>query len=201
MQTWAVIQARMGSSRLPGKVMMDIGGKPMLHRVIERTLDAVPNVIVATTWNGEDAIIEQSCLGRYPVRVHRGDPANVLDRYIEAAAEVEADRVVRITGDCPLIDPVVIRKVVDALTPEVDYSSNIFPRTFPKGLDCEAFWYDVLLRLDRISKPEEREHVTPAVRRCPDLFSIVNVTGSAHINWSVDTQEDLDRVRRIHAAL
>ncbi len=200
MGTWAIIQARMGSTRLPGKVLMPINGKPMLHHVIERTMQAVPNVMVATSWKPEDDAIEAACI-KYPIIVHRGDPLDLLDRYIEAAAEVAADRVVRITGDCPLIDPTVIRKVIDALSKEVDYASNIFPRTYPKGLDCEAFWYDVLLRLDRISAPEEREHVTPAIRRCPDLFTIKNVGDPAHINWSVDTQEDLERVRRIHAAL
>lgn len=199
MQTYAIIQARMGSSRLPGKVLMDINGKPMLHHVIERVRQVVGNVVVATTDLPEDDAIVRSLPSG--VQWHRGESADVLTRYIKAAFEVAADRVVRVTGDCPLIDPAVIGKVLDALSLEVDYSSNVFPRTYPKGLDCEAMWMDVLLRLNRISTPEEREHVTPAIRRCPDLFTIKNIEDPAHINWSVDTQEDLDRVRRIHAAL
>ena len=199
--TWAIIQARMGSTRLRGKVMMDIAGKPMLHHVIERTLDATAHVIVATTYEPQDDAIADASK-HYPVRVFRGSPIDVLSRYIAAAREVEATRIVRITADCPMLDPDVVRRVIDACTLDVDYASNLYPRTYPKGLDCECFWFDTLLRLDRISESYEREHVTAAIGRCPQLFRLANVHGNYLLpNWSVDTAEDLDRVRKLHEAL
>lgn len=204
MTTVAIIQARMGSSRLPGKVLMNVCGKPMLQHVIERTLKAIPEVIVATSFKREDDAIEEFCRNRFPVRIFRGAPTDVLGRFIEAALEVEAEKIIRITGDCPLIDPAVILKVSAALAPGADYASNVFPRTYPKGLDCEAVWFDVLLRLQRFSTPDELEHVTAAIRRRPEMFCIQNVadTVDRHTeNWSVDTQEDLERVRKLHAVL
>ena len=195
--TVAIIQARMGSSRLPGKVLMDINGKPMIHHVIERTLKAIPEVILATTNLPEDDVLAEACKDK-GVRIYRGHPTDVLERYIHAAQLVEADKIIRVTGDCAMIEPQVIKHVETALTEEFDYASNLMPRSYPKGLDCEALWFDVLLRLRRLSKPEDREHVTQFIRRNPDRFNIVNVSENrAAFNLSVDTQEDLDRVREL----
>lgn len=200
----AIIQARMGSTRLPGKVLMDIHGKSMLQHVVERTLMAVREVIVATSWLSEDDVIEMACRNKLPVRVFRGNPTDVLNRYIEAAAQVEARKIIRITADCPLIDPGIICKVADALTETMDYAANIIKRTYPKGLDCEALWFDTLLRVDRMAMGEDREHVTQFIRKRPDLFVCASIEDSkdrSAENWSVDTQGDLNRVRKLHALL
>jgi len=200
----AIIQARMGSTRLPGKVMMDIAGKPMLKRVIRRvqrgkTVDEVVLAIPDTPDNNVLRPIADTC----GVSVVHGPEADVLARYRMAANTSGAGAIVRITADCPLIDPDVIDEVVRYFLRYVpDYASNTIERTWPKGLDVEVFNAAALQRADAEATTNyDREHVTPymlashEVRRLP-------VTGGGTdgtVNWSVDTQEDLDRVRRIYA--
>ena len=196
MKTLAIIQARMGSKRLPGKVLMDIGGKSMLKHVIEKAQKATGWVMVATTdlpW--DDVVVEAA--ERAGACAYRGHPTDVLSRYLATAKAAGADRIMRLTADCPLLNVDVMKRVDAALTPDVDYSSNLYPRSYPKGWDCEAFWHATLLRLDRVSLPQEREHVTQAIGRLKEKFRVVNVMD----NVSVDTQEDLDRVRAVYAAL
>lgn len=207
MKTLAIIQARMGSTRLPGKVMQDLAGEPMLVRVVNRTRRAqmIDEVIVATTDLAQDDVLEQLCTDRHWL-CFRGSENDVLDRYYQVARAFGADVVVRITSDCPLIDPEVVDQVVRAYqaSPQVDYTSNTLPpRTFPRGLDTEVFGFDLLERLwKQDTNPATREHVTQYVYKNLDQFQTRGVTHSedlSHWRWTVDTLEDLAFVRKIYA--
>jgi spore coat polysaccharide biosynthesis protein SpsF len=207
--TTAIIQARMSSTRLPGKVLLDLAGEPMLARVVERTRRArqIDRTIVATTIEPEDEPIVELCRSR-GWAVSRGSRDDVLDRYYQAALADGADPIVRITSDCPLIDPEIIDRVVDRLNGgNFDYASNINPRrTFPRGLDVEAFSFGALSAAwseDR--EATGREHVTPFLYRHPERFRIALVESdrseTADHRWSVDTAEDYELLRRISAHL
>jgi spore coat polysaccharide biosynthesis protein SpsF len=202
--TTAIIQARMSSTRLPGKVLLDLAGEPMLARVVERTRRAqtIDRVIVATTVEPEDEPIVALCRAR-GWAVSRGSRDDVLDRYYQAAVADRADPIVRITSDCPLIDPGAIDLVVRRLTPGVDYASNINPRrSYPRGLDVEAFPFAALSTAWQETRdPSSREHVTPFFYRHPERFRLALVESdrpeSADQRWSVDTPEDYELMRRI----
>ena len=203
MKTVAIVQARMGSTRLPGKVLMDVAGVPMLARVVTRLGQAksLDGAIVATSTDVADDAIAGFCSER-GWACFRGNLTDVLDRYYRAAQGVGADRIVRITADCPLIDPAVVDRVVAALA-AADYSSNVVPvRTFPRGLDVEAFTFAALERVWRDdADPASREHVTPYICRHPETFRIIGVehdVDQSHHRWTVDTAEDLDLVRCIY---
>jgi spore coat polysaccharide biosynthesis protein SpsF len=204
--TIAILQARMGSTRLPGKVLQDLIGEPMLARVVNRVRCAqtLDDVVVATTTLARDDVIEQLCTTKRWL-CYRGSENDVLDRYYQAARTYQADTIVRITSDCPLTDPEVIDLVVRAYqsAPAVDYASNILPaRTFPRGLDVEAFGFDLLERLwHQDQNPATREHVTLHVHKHPGSFRTRGVTHSqdfSHWRWTVDTPEDLLFVQRIY---
>jgi spore coat polysaccharide biosynthesis protein SpsF len=207
MKTVAIVQARMGSTRLPGKVLQDLAGEPMLARVVNRTCRAktLQEVVIATTTNTVDDVIVKLCEAR-GWSWFRGSEEDVLDRYYHAAKKYQADFIVRITSDCPLIDPEVIDHVVQEFLerqPEVDYASNTWPRrTFPRGLDTEVMRMDVLERAWREDRnPAWREHVTPYIYRNPDRFRIHNVVSPVDysaMRWTVDTQEDLAFVRKVY---
>lgn len=203
----AIIQARMGSTRLPGKVLKDLCGQTMLARVVGRLRAAklIDQVLVATTnLLDDDAIIAEcrSC----GVAVWRGDQDDVLDRYFRAAQFANADVVVRITSDCPLIDPEVTDKTVRAfLEYNPDYASNTIVRTYPRGLDTEVISTNALGRAwERARNPYEREHVTPYLVEHPCEFVLLSVTGdddySAH-RWTVDTPEDFRFVQAVYDQL
>jgi spore coat polysaccharide biosynthesis protein SpsF len=203
----AIIQARMGSTRLPGKVLMDLAGEPMLVRVINRCrrATALDDIVIATTTKDEDDAIEELCLERSCL-FFRGEENDVLDRYYRAARENQADVIVRITSDCPLIEPEVIDCVVNEFTggqPEVDYTSNNLPRrTFPLGLDTEAFRFNVLEQVWLKDKDSTaREHVTPYIHRNPALFNTMCITNNvdySHMRWTVDEPDDLEFVRQVY---
>jgi spore coat polysaccharide biosynthesis protein SpsF len=203
MSTVAIIQARMGSERLPGKVLVDIVGEPMLAHVVTRTDRArmVDRVVVATTDASADDPVEVLCRRR-GWACFRGSEGDVLDRYYQAAVEHAAATVVRITGDCPLIDPGEIDRVVREYRSggPFDYTSNwLPPRTFPRGLDTEAFRFDALGRAWREDdNPAWREHVTQYIRRHPERFrlrAVVDDMDRSAIRWTVDTAEDLELVQ------
>ncbi|MEM1689053.1 MAG: glycosyltransferase family protein [Candidatus Hadarchaeales archaeon] len=203
-KTVAIIQARVGSTRLPGKVLKEICGKPMLWYVIERVKRAklINEIVVATTTNAEDdeiVKIAEQCR----VKTFRGSEDDVLDRYYRAAKEFKADVVVRITADCPLIDPEIVDKTVEFfLKGDFDYVSNTVRPTFPDGLDVEVFSFDALKKAwENATKLSEREHVTPYIRKHPEKFKIGSFEAEhdlSHLRWTVDREEDLRFVREVY---
>lgn len=204
MKVVAIVQARVGSTRLPGKVLQDLLGQTMLVRVINRLRASrlIDHVVVATTNLDKDDAIVDECLTR-AVACHRGDENDVLDRYFQAAKAAAADVIVRITSDCPLIDPEVTDRTIDAfLQSHADYAANTLVRTYPRGLDTEVFTLDALSRAwNEARLGYEREHVTPYIIEHPAEFSLLSVTGDRDYSayrWTVDTPEDLQLVRAIY---
>jgi spore coat polysaccharide biosynthesis protein SpsF len=200
-----IVQARMTSTRLPGKILVDLAGKPMLAQELARLrrCTLADEIVVATTTNATDDPVVELCRA-LDVRWYRGDEHDVLARYLGAAREVRGDLVVRVTADCPLIDPDEVGRVIAGAT-GVDYCSNVLARTFPRGLDAEALWVDVLERVGRLATSREaREHVTWFIREeRRDLFltrSIVDDADNSDLRWTVDEPADLELVRKIYAA-
>lgn len=201
MRILAILQARMSSSRLPGKVLKDVLGAPMMARQVERLLNArlISDLCVATSTNPEDTAVAD-CAEDLGCLVFRGSLDDVLGRYVGAldadvARGVGADHVVRVTADCPLTDWRVIDDVVRLhLDSGADYTSNTVERTFPKGLDVEIVKADLLrLAAAEGQDPYEREHVTPFFYRRPERFRIRQLTQATDENlwrWTVDTPAD-----------
>lgn len=202
----AIIQARMGSTRLPGKVLADICGKPLLQRLIERVraTPGISRVVVATTTESADDVLADWCSAQ-SVAVYRGSVDDVLDRFWQCAKQHPAEFIVRVTADDPLKDPEVIAQALAlcASSPEVDYASNTLQPTYPEGLDIEVVRFRTLERAAREAKlPSEREHVMPYVWKNPDRFVLRGFTMQpdlSHWRWTVDKPADLDLVRRIFA--
>ena len=202
MKTIRIIQARMGSNRLPNKVMRKITGTPMIGVLLGRISKAkgIDKIIVATTDS-----IESLPLVKY-VRelgysVYQGNESDVLDRYYQTALMHNADSVIRITGDCPLIDPVIVDEVIEKFKcSQVDYASNINPPTYPDGLDVEIFTFSALERAyNETTETYHREHVTPYIRES-GLFKQVNISSSIDLSdkrWTVDEPEDFEIVKNI----
>lgn len=194
-----IVQARMGSSRLPGKVLRELGDQPMLGLLLDRLarLDptVVGNVIVATSDLVGDDPIAAFCQVR-GTPVVRGSERDVLGRYVQVLAAYPADHVVRITGDCPLTDPAIVQDVVALhLERGADYTCNVLPRTFPKGLDVEVASAEALrTAAAEAVDDEEREHVTPFLYRRPGRFVLANLRSGddlGDLRWTVDTPQDL----------
>jgi len=202
----AIIQARMGSTRLPGKVLADIYGKPLLKRLIERVraTPGISRVVVATTTESADDVLADWCSAQ-AVAVYRGSVDDVLDRFWQCAQQHPAEFIVRVTADDPLKDPEVIAQALAlcASSPEVDYASNTLQPTYPEGLDIEVVRFRALERAAREAKlPSEREHVMPYVWKNPDRFVLRGFTMQpdlSHWRWTVDKPADLELVRRIFA--
>jgi spore coat polysaccharide biosynthesis protein SpsF len=197
----------MGSTRLPGKVLRDLGGRTMLARVVRRVRRAAltGSVVVATTTEPEDAPIVEECR-RLSVACFRGSPHDVLHRYHQAALAHRADAVVRVTADCPLIDPQVTDQVIRAfLNERPDYASNVLKRTYPRGLDTEVIGAGALARAEKEARrPYERVHVTPYIYRQPESFRLLAVTGGGDHSgsrWTVDSAEDLRFVQAVYQRL
>jgi spore coat polysaccharide biosynthesis protein SpsF len=204
MRVVAIIQARMGSTRLPGKVLKDLGGKTVLARVVNRTRRAtlLDEVVVATSVLPADDVIAREC-EHLKVACFRGDEADVLDRYYRAAQKFAADAVVRITADCPLIDPELIDAAIRSrLDQKADYASNSLVRTYPPGLDVEVFTADALARTWSAAKEDyQRTHVTPYFYQNPELFKVISIAGEvdhSKYRWTLDTAEDLELLRAIY---
>jgi spore coat polysaccharide biosynthesis protein SpsF len=205
LRTVAIIQARMGSTRLPGKVLKDLGGKTVLARVVNRARRAtlLDEVVVATSVLPADDAIVQEC-EHQEVAYFRGDELDVLDRYYRAGIKFNADLIVRVTSDCPLIDPDLIDAHVNRLLRrwgQVDLVTNMLKQTYPLGLAVEAMPADVLARMKRMSQSDMlKEHVTTLAYVEPGWFQIDNVLHAVDLSefrWTVDTQEDLDLVRLV----
>ena len=203
----AILQARMTSTRLPGKVLKTILGRPMLELQIERVLRCkkIDRLIVATSSNQEDAPIDALC-NKLEGPCFRGDLENVLDRFYQAAEQYHPQHVVRLTGDCPLTDPVLIDALIDFyLTRGSDYASNCQQPTLPDGLDAEIFSFAVLEQTWREAElPSQLEHVTPFIHAHPERFDIACYKyhqDLSHLRWVVDEPEDLEFVTKIYEKL
>ena len=197
----------MGSNRLPGKVLADLKGKPMIGHVVDRVRRArsVDAIVVATSTQTSDGAIVDFCEFR-KIRVFRGSEHDVLDRYYQCAEGIQTDVVVRITADCPLIDPRVIDKVAETfLGGTCDYASNTVERTYPDGLDVEIFSIEVLREAWKAARmASEREHVTPYIWKNPHLFDLCHIRREpdiSHLRWTVDEPEDLVFVRLVYDQL
>lgn len=207
----AILQARMGSTRLPGKTLMPLEGKPLLHQILDRILDAktVTQIIVATTTSDRDDVLVQAVTDYNPkITVFRGSEEDVLDRFYQAAKEVNADIVIRLTADDPFKDPEIIDQVVQSLLddPSLDYCSNILGvQTYPNGLDVEAMRFSVLEKMaTSATEQEDREHVTLMLRKHPEQFKTKNLVFSEnlhHLRWTIDEDKDFDMAKRVYAAL
>ncbi|WP_255547281.1 cytidylyltransferase domain-containing protein [Oxynema sp. CENA135] len=200
-----IVQARMTSTRLPGKVLKQVLGKPLLEYQIERLrrVKLADEIVIATTTNQTDDPIVNLC-DRLSVAYFRGSEQDVLERYYQAATAHKADVVIRVTSDCPLIDPQVINQVIDYYLQSqsnYDYVSNSIKRTYPRGMDTEVFSYSVLEQafLEATAQPD-REHVTPFIYRQPQRYRLGHVTYSedcSHHRWTVDTPEDFELIKKI----
>lgn len=206
MNTGIIIQARQSSSRLPNKIMLPLGsGHSVLGHVIERAKRACPLVIVATTTEKEDDITEKEAI-KYGTSVYRGSLDDVLSRYVGAMKEFHLEKAVRITSDCPCIDPSIIKNILNLLeTNDVDYVSNIDERTFPHGMDTEAFTADALFRSSaEENRPEYREHVTLHIRQS-NIYRKLNYTTNTNVNPNIrvtlDTDEDYTALLAVYDLL
>lgn len=202
------VQARMGSSRLPGKILRPIMDKPMLHFLMERLKRVThtnDSVILTTTEEKDDAVVEFCEQDNIPF--FRGSEEDVLARYYEAALERRPDIIVRMTADCPLLDPQIVDKVIEAFQKEkCDYMSTITDkRMLPRGLDVEVFSYQALEKaFHHAQKPAEREHVTPYMYWHPELFQIrgfIYPKDCSQYRLTVDTLEDFQLVEKIYEIL
>lgn len=198
----AIIQARTGATRLPNKVMSDICRKTMLERVVTRVQRSkVIATVVATTRNPMDDVIYQMCQYK-GWTVFRGDEEDVLDRFYWASIVYDADVIVRVSADCPLIDPEVIDYCIAwFLDRKVDYASNKIPHSYPLGLDVEVVKFPALKRAFEEDK-NYREHVTPYIYKNPGKFTLLPVMNTEDLSgmrWTVDTQEDLEFIRKIYS--
>lgn len=205
MTTFAFIQARMSSTRLPGKVLQPLREQPLIVYMARRVQRArrIDGVAVVTSTDASDDALA-AAVTQAALPVFRGNLDDVLKRYADAAHAFGADEVVRLTGDCPLIDPAIIDAVIDARrTAGADYASNIDPPTFPDGLDVECFTREALERAHRLAlRPAEREHVTLWMRSEDAPLQRANVRAVAdlsHLRLTVDYADDLEVVRRIAA--
>jgi spore coat polysaccharide biosynthesis protein SpsF len=205
-----VIQARSGSTRLPGKVMMDILDRPLLIRMVERVQRATlaGTIVIATTTESSDDVIEELCK-KESLLCYRGDREDLLDRHYQAGKLYGADAVVKIPSDCPLIDPAVIDKVLQYyLDNQFDFVSNMHPASYPDGNDVEIMsmaamekaWQNATLKM-------EREHTTPYIWEHPELFTIGNVAWETGLDYSmshrltIDYPEDFTFIKTVYEHL
>lgn len=203
----AVLQARLSSRRLPGKVLLPLLGEPMLKRQIDRLRRArtLDGLVLATSRDASDDPLAAAAAG-WGVPVHRGSLDDVLDRFVTAAAPFAPDAVVRITGDCPLLDWQVVDAAVALYRGSgADYAGNADPPTYPDGLDVEVIRFAALQRAAAEAVlPAEREHVTLYLRRHPDRFRIAVLRGDrdlSHLRWTVDEPADFAFVEAVYRRL
>jgi spore coat polysaccharide biosynthesis protein SpsF len=208
MKTVAIIQARMGSTRLPGKVLKTLGEKPVLWHVVRRVRAAtgIDDLIVATSTADADVEILNFCL-QEGVNVYRGSEFDVLARFYQAAKMMSADIILRFTADCPLLDPEVITEMIREFRQErtqeskPDYFSNIQTRTFPRGLDTEIFTFSALEKtFQTAGQPFEREHVTPFMYQHPEKFVCAEYRSpedNSRFRLTLDTHEDYELLTAI----
>jgi spore coat polysaccharide biosynthesis protein SpsF len=201
MKTVCIVQARIGSTRLPGKVLLPLGGQTVLWHVLTRCRDiqGVDEVVLAVPNESQsDALADVA--RTVGVGIFRGPEDDVLGRYMQAAFATRAEVVMRITADCPMIDPVVCAEVLSLFLRSgsgVSYVSNVFPRTYPKGLDCEVFFFTELRSAFFAAKDQyDRAHVTPWLQRNCVTISLPG-PGEGEEVFCIDTQEDYERLSRL----
>lgn len=202
-KTVGIVQARMSSSRFPGKVVQPLCGLPMIVFMLRRVSQSklLDEVILATSTDISDEPLAEVAKA-YGFSCYRGSLGDVLERFYGAAQQSQADVVVRMTGDCPLLDADIVDAVVEKMqTGAADYATNTLPPTYPDGLDVEAFTFASLERAYKEARLlSEREHVTPYMRNHPELFKIANVLGMvdcSHLRWTVDYPDDFEFVGRL----
>jgi len=205
----AIIQARMTSTRLPGKVLMDIRGKPILWHVMNRLKFSkkLDDIILAIPDTKENDILEKFAKDK-KIKYFRGSEEDVLSRYYETARKFKCDTIVRITSDCPLIDPQIVDLTIEQhFNSDADYTSNSLKRTFPQGLDNEVFNSKTLEKVyKKANKSYQREHVTPYIYEHPEIFKLRNVEAKRKLKrpalrLTVDTKEDLELISEIYKYL
>jgi len=203
-KTVIIVQARMTSTRLPGKILKKVLDKPLLEYQIERLrrVKLADEIVIATTVNDTDQPIIDLC-NKLGVKYYRGSEEDVLSRYYYAALECDADIIVRVTSDCPLIDPQVIDEIIAFYSnnqQNYHYVANTLERTYPRGMDTEVFAFNLLEQsFQQAKSPTEREHVTPFIYNNPN-YKLANVSNSedqSRHRWTVDTEEDFILISKI----
>ena len=205
MKTVATIEARMTSSRLPGKPMMEVCGHPMLGHLVDRlkAVESIDVIVLATTSNQTDEVMAQyaSSIG---IEVFRGDEDDVMGRVVNAGKSVDADVIVEITGDCPIIDPEIIEQAIRSYRENTyEYVGNQHVRSYPDGMDVQVFALETLIRSEAMTdEPLDREHVTLHIRNNPQIFSHLNLVAPPEQHWpdlglTLDEQSDFDLLKVI----
>jgi len=199
----AIIQARLGSTRLPNKVLLTLAGKTVLEHVVNRARASkfIDEVIIATTISKNDLEIVSFC-SKNKIRVFVGSEDDVLDRYYQTARLLQPDNVVRITSDCPMIDPEIIDQIGKKhLEEHADYSSNTLHETYPDGLDAEVISFQALKTAwEQAILPSDREHVTPFIKKQPESFKLLSIKNDndlSYMRWTIDQPEDFTFLNEI----
>ncbi|MNW44049.1 3-deoxy-manno-octulosonate cytidylyltransferase [compost metagenome] len=207
LKTVAIVQARMRSTRLPGKVMKNLKGKTVLQHVVDRIsqVPEIDQIVIATTSQSIDEQIVDEALN-LGIKVYRGSEEDVLSRYYEAALESDADTIIRITSDCPIIDSEVISDIIRCYqNGDFDYVSNTISRTYPRGLDVEVFSFSSLQAAhNEANNNEYREHVTPFIYNHPARFKLYAFKAKndySRYRWTLDTIEDWTLIEKIYENL
>ena len=186
MKTVATIEARITSSRLPGKVLLPVAGMPMLLHLVRRlrSVPSIDEIVLATTTNDSDDILVDFSL-KNSISYFRGSEEDVMTRVIEAADSVDAELIVEITGDCPIIDPEIVEQTIRMFhANQADYVSNAHIRSFPDGMDTQVFRLDTLKRCALMTSDKlDHEHVTLHIRNHPELFSHVHLVAPPELHW------------------
>lgn len=205
MKIIATVEARMTSTRLPGKVLLDAGGQPMLAHLINRlkSVSSLDGVVLATTTNQTDDVLEEFSK-KMKIGCYRGNEDDVMSRVIGAAESVNADIIVEITGDCPIIDPEIIEQVIRVFKENnVDYVSNAHVRSYPDGMDVQVFPLEVLKRSSLMTNdPLDHEHVTLHIRNNPEIFSRIHLVSPPETHWpelglTLDEPNDYELLKKI----
>ncbi|OGI17037.1 MAG: spore coat protein [Candidatus Melainabacteria bacterium RIFOXYA12_FULL_32_12] len=203
----AILQVRTSSSRLPNKVLLPVLDKPMLIRQIERIKKSklIDKLVVATSIDISDNPIEKLCIDNH-IEYFRGSLNDVLERFYDCAQKYKPEHIVRLTGDCPVIDPEILDKTIEYhLNNDFDYTSNGYEPVFPDGLDVEAFKYECLTKAQKeASLPSHREHVTQFIHTQKDIYKLGNYKETknlSHLRWTVDEPEDFILITKIYEEL